>query len=126
MAIALASTLKTAFGDTTKSKYFMTVLRAIVTKMTATWRFDSARFFNLLLSSHENDAGVYASEKRLTAARMPNQIHCRANKACYHLIARGACGSFKSERFENRRRTRKSAAVCALATLSKRWSGCNS
>jgi hypothetical protein len=42
-----------AFSATIKSKYFMTVLCAIVTNMTATWRFDSTRFFNLLLSSRE-------------------------------------------------------------------------
>jgi hypothetical protein len=42
-----------AFGDTIKSKYFMTVLRVIVTNVTAAWRFDSTRFFNLLLSSCE-------------------------------------------------------------------------
>jgi hypothetical protein len=42
-----------AFCAMIKSKYFMTVLRAIVTNMTATWRFDSIRFFNLLLSSCE-------------------------------------------------------------------------
>jgi hypothetical protein len=42
-----------AFSATIKSKYFMTVLRVIVTNMTATWRFDFTRFFNLLLSSRE-------------------------------------------------------------------------
>jgi hypothetical protein len=34
-----------AFGDTIKSKYFMTVLRAIITNMTTTWRF---RFYTIL------------------------------------------------------------------------------
>jgi hypothetical protein len=45
-----------AFCDTIKSKYFMTVLRAIVTNVTATGRFDSTRFFNLLLSRCETTA----------------------------------------------------------------------
>jgi hypothetical protein len=54
-----------AFGDTIKSKYFMTVLRVIVMNMTTTWRFDSIRFFNLLLSSCET-----------TPAHAHAQSHC--------------------------------------------------
>jgi hypothetical protein len=74
-----------AFGGMIKSKYFMTVLRAIVTNMTATWRFDSIRFFNPLLSNCENNARARARAKPLLAARMPNQIDCRANKASVSL-----------------------------------------
>jgi hypothetical protein len=50
-----------AFSAPIKSKYFMTVLCVIVTKMTATWHFDSARFFNLLLSSRETASAPGAS-----------------------------------------------------------------
>jgi hypothetical protein len=54
------------FYDWIKSKYFMTVLRAIVTKMTAAWRFDSMRFFNLLLSSRETTPACVTVLNRLT------------------------------------------------------------
>jgi hypothetical protein len=54
--------LENAFSATIKSKYFMTVLCAIVTKMTATWRFDSARFFNLLLSSRETTLALMQAQ----------------------------------------------------------------
>jgi hypothetical protein len=50
-----------AFGALIKSKYFMTMLRVIVTNMTATWHFDSVRFFNLLLSSRETTPAPGAS-----------------------------------------------------------------
>jgi hypothetical protein len=59
-----------AFSATIKSKYFMTVLRVIVTNMTATWRFDSTGFFNLLLSSRET-----------TLARAQAQSH-RPQREC--------------------------------------------
>jgi hypothetical protein len=74
-----------AFGDIVKSKYFMTVLRAIVTNMTAARRFDSTRFFNLLLSSCETEPDARTRAKPLLAARLPNQIDCRANKASVSL-----------------------------------------
>jgi hypothetical protein len=54
-----------AFCDMIKSKYFMTVLRAIVTKTTATGRFDSARFFNPLLSSYETTLACARAQSHL-------------------------------------------------------------
>jgi hypothetical protein len=84
-----------AFSAMIKSKYFMTVLCAIVTNMTATWHFDSTRFFNLLLSSRENNAGMCASAKSPPAARRSNQIDCRANKASVSLGSFAAPTVFK-------------------------------
>lgn len=87
-----------AFSATIKSKYFMTVLSVIVTNMTATWRFDSTRFFNLLLSSPRNNAGVRASAKPASAARMPNQIDCRANEASVSLRSFAAPTALSDQR----------------------------
>ena len=115
-----------AFGDTIKSKYFMTVLRAIVTNMTTPRRFDSTRFFNLLLSSCETTpAHAHAQSRAL-------QRECRIKSIAgqirqVYLLDRSQRPRFSnSARIENQGRTRRSAAVCALATPSQRWSGCNS
>ena len=73
----------------------MTVLRAIVTNMTATWRFDSMRFFNLLLSSRETTFACVQAQKPASAGRKPNQIDCRANEPSVSLTSFAAPTVFK-------------------------------
>jgi hypothetical protein len=69
---------------------------------------------------------IVRTRKLIVSATIAFDARCARNGACYQLTRCGAHGSFGSTRFENHGRTRRSAAVCASATLSKRRLGCNS
>ena len=75
---------------------------------------DSSRSFKLLLSSW----AIAAPPQRQGLGRRVHQTDCQKSLMGYLLIVRGAHDLETSAVLETGR-TRKSAAVCALATLSK-------